>query len=214
MICDGVAALAESSRRGYSPAVDLDIPKASHPAAESDAILVTAAAAGNREALARLYDRHAAVLLAIGARIVGDRAQAEDVLHDVFVEAWHHASEYDAERGSVRSWLGTRMRSRALDLHRRKLRGLHLEREALPGEGDTGKAFEPAATVDGERVRGEVADLSQELRAVIDLAYYEGLTRAEIADRLQIPIGTVKSRMVRAVDVLKARIGPSSGGRP
>src|SRR5215510_10120109 len=83
--------------------------------APDDAALVAAAARGDKPALGVLYDRHARLLLAVGLRILGDRGAAEDVLHDVFLEAWHQAAAFDPARGSVRAWLVTRMRSRALD---------------------------------------------------------------------------------------------------
>jgi RNA polymerase sigma-70 factor (ECF subfamily) len=76
---------------------------------------MAAVAKGDREALARLYDRHAEVVLALIHRIVRDGALAEDLLHDVFLEAWHHAAGYDPQRGSVRTWIMIRARSRALD---------------------------------------------------------------------------------------------------
>src|SRR5262245_29250764 len=82
---------------------------------EDDERLIARAVGGSRDALAELYDRHAPLLLGLGARILGDRGLAEDVLHDVFLEAWHHAREYDPARGTVRAWLVTRMRSRSLD---------------------------------------------------------------------------------------------------
>ena len=87
------------------------------PSAEpvADAALMAALVRGDREALATLYDRHAALLLALATRLLRDRAQAEELLHDVFLEAWHHARDFDPTRGSVRAWLVTRMRSRSLD---------------------------------------------------------------------------------------------------
>src|SRR6476619_7154041 len=83
-----------------------------------DVRLVAAMANGDRGALAELYERHAGVLLAVGLRIVRDRREAEDLLHDVLLEAWRHAKDFDPNRGRVRTWLGIRMRSRALDLQK------------------------------------------------------------------------------------------------
>src|ERR1700760_2526308 len=82
---------------------------------KADTSLVNGAAAGDRDCLAGLYDRYAPALLAIGRRILGDRREAEDLLHDVFIEVWRQAGDYDESRGSVRAWLLMRMRSRALD---------------------------------------------------------------------------------------------------
>src|SRR5436190_20568735 len=92
--------------------------------------LVSAVVGGDRAALAGLYDRHAPILLALGARILGDRALAEDVLHDVFLEAWHHAAEFDGGRGTVRAWLITRMRSRCLDRRGKVVRGARIAEAA------------------------------------------------------------------------------------
>src|SRR5688572_30117813 len=80
-----------------------------------DVDLVIAVAEGDREALALVYDRHSGPMLAVGVRIVRDRGEAEEILHDVFLEAWKRAGDYDPSRGTVRTWLMLRMRSRCLD---------------------------------------------------------------------------------------------------
>src|SRR5262245_49240698 len=91
------------------------VPEARREAAGEDGEIVAAIVGGDRPALARLYARYASSLMAIGVRILGDRREAEDLLHDVFLEVWRHAAHYDAARGTVRAWLLMRMRSRALD---------------------------------------------------------------------------------------------------
>src|SRR5215510_11625299 len=83
-----------------------------------DEVLVAAMAAGDRAALATLYERHGSLLLGLALRIVRERREAEDLLHDVLLEAWRHAKEFDPKRGRVRTWLAIRMRSRALDLQK------------------------------------------------------------------------------------------------
>src|SRR3954462_8137945 len=83
-----------------------------------DEVLVVAMAAGDRKALATLYERHAALLLGLALRIVREKREAEDLLHDVFLEAWRSAKDFDPKRGRVRTWLAIRMRSRALDLQK------------------------------------------------------------------------------------------------
>src|SRR6476661_6843923 len=83
-----------------------------------DAALVAAMADGDRGALAKLYDRHASLLLGLALKIVRERREAEDLLHDVFLEAWRSAKDFDPKRGRVRTWLAIRMRSRALDLQK------------------------------------------------------------------------------------------------
>jgi RNA polymerase sigma-70 factor (ECF subfamily) len=178
------------------------------PGLADDSLLMAAVVRGDRGALADLYDRHSGVLLAIGLRIVGDRAQAEDLLHDVFLEAWHQAATFDPTRGTVRAWLVTRMRSRALDRRNAGARSARILKHAADETPSATAAASETAGGDRERVRQLVVSLPEELNTVIGLAYFEGLTSAEIAQRLSVPIGTVKSRTARAVALLKDRISP------
>jgi len=178
----------------------------------SDEAIVVAVARGSRPAMAALYDRYAPLMLGMAIRIVGSRVQAEDLLHDVLLEAWHRAGEYDPERGSVRAWLVTRLRSRALDERMGAARRAELVRSKLPSfEDATAQATELAA-MDGDHVRREVAGLPPELGRVIDLAYFEGLSAAEISARLAIPCGTVKSRLARAMVLLRRHFVTESRG--
>src|SRR6266700_4327783 len=112
--------------------------------AASDAALMVALVRGDRQALAALYDRHAGILLALATRLLRDRPQAEELLHDVFLEAWHHARDFDPARGSVRAWLVTRTRSRAFDRRSARARQGRLaeqaarEQSARTGDEDAG----------------------------------------------------------------------------
>lgn len=167
-----------------------------------DAALVLAIARGDRESLAKLYDRYAGILMAVGQRILHERREAEDLLHDVFLEVWRQAADYDAERGSVRAWLLLRMRSRALD--RRKSAGyarvvsLEERREDPRGGGE-----DPLLSPDREAVRRALADLPSDQRQVLELGYFEGLSSSEIAERIDTPVGTVKSRVAAALAKLR-----------
>jgi len=175
-----------------------------------DSALVRQIAGGDREALARLYDRHGPGLMAVGQRILGDRREAEDVLHDVFLEVWRAAADYDEQRGSVRAWLIMRMRSRSLD--RRKAAGfarvvsLEGRRDEVPANDD------PSAHPDREAVKRALADLPPEQRQVLELGYFEGLSSTEIAARLQAPVGTVKSRVAAALNKLRVVLGDAKAG--
>src|SRR4051812_40937878 len=102
---------------------------------ESDAELVARMARGERAALATLYSRHAARLLALAVHILRDRAEAEDLLHDVFLEAWQKAASYSEERGAVSAWLSLRARSRAIDRRRSVPRTRAVPLEALGADG-------------------------------------------------------------------------------
>ena len=167
--------------------------------AEIDARLVAAIAGGDRTALASLYDRHSGVLLGLAMRIVRERREAEDLLHDVFLEAWRSAKDFDPKRGRVRTWLAIRMRSRALDLQK----SARVSRNA----GDAGLDLlvddNEHASPDHARVRAALADLGTDQRRVLELAYFEGLSCTEIAARISIPVGTVKSRIAAGLDRLR-----------
>ncbi|MGE5184818.1 MAG: sigma-70 family RNA polymerase sigma factor [Acidobacteriota bacterium] len=171
-----------------------------------DAALVQAMAAGDRDALATLYERHCQVLLGLALRIVRERREAEDLLHDVFLEAWRCAKDFDPKRGRVRTWLAIRMRSRALDLQK----SARVSRNA----GDAGLEQvvddRERATPDHTRVRDALACLGDDQRRVLELAYFDGLSCSEIAERIAIPIGTVKSRLAAAMLKLREALG---GGR-
>jgi RNA polymerase sigma-70 factor (ECF subfamily) len=172
---------------------------------QGDAELLNGLLAGDRDCLAALYDRHASVLLALGRRILGDRREAEDLLHDVFLEAWHKALDYDEQRGTVRAWLLMRMRSRALD---RRKAAVFSRRADAPPDDVVGQE-DPSLTPDRERVRRALNDLPLEQRQVLELGYFEGLSSSEIAARLQAPIGTVKSRVAAALAKLRAGFEPA-----
>ena len=165
-----------------------------------DEALVTAMAGGDRAALATLYERHSALLLGLALRIVRERREAEDLLHDVFLEAWRSAKDFDPKRGRVRTWLAIRMRSRALDLQK----SARVSRNT--GDGGLELLVDDAETMspDHRRVRSALAELGQDQRRVLELAYFEGLSCSEIAERVAIPVGTVKSRIAAGLDRLRS----------
>lgn len=156
-------------------------------------------ARGEGEALAELYDRHAGPIYSLALRILGDAAEAEDVVQEVFTQAWRQASRYNAGRGAVAAWLLTLARSRAIDrLRARRARpGLVVDERAADQLASAGPAAD-AQVLSFEqvsRVRAALDELPLLQRAAIELAYFEGLTHAEIAARLEQPLGTVKTRI-------------------
>lgn len=181
---------------------------------ESDEQAWRAVAKGDVEALAALYDRHAGVLVGVAYRLLGNRQDAEDLVHDVFVEAWGRAQDFDARRGSVRRWLLVRLRSRAID----RLRSFaSLERHRRRSENDPSDTLARTDTgldaprVDAERVAAVLQTLPQEQKILVELAYFEGLSHAELAARVGAPLGTVKSRLFAAMDKLRQGLDPSRG---
>ena len=179
-----------------------------------DESLMAAAAVGDESALGELYDRHAGAMLGVALRILRLRQDAEDLVHDVFVEAWQKAADFDAGRGSVRSWLLLRVRSRGVD----RLRSLSsARRRGLfgDGEGATEAAEAPVAPVwdgpDRERARKALDRLPDAQRTLVELAYFEGMTCSEMAAHCAIPIGTVKSRLSAALGKLREALVGAGG---
>jgi RNA polymerase sigma-70 factor, ECF subfamily len=178
-----------------------------------DEVLVQRLLARDAEAFARLYDRHADLVYSVALRVLADTALAEDIAQDVFLRLWRTPAAYDAGRGRFVSWLVSVARNRAVDEVR--MRGRRRLREI--GEHDVGeepvdvRAEDPqlAAQVQAERlaVRRALALLPEEQRVALELAYFSGLTQQEIAQRLNQPLGTVKTRTRLAMKKLRAVLG-------
>ena len=173
------------------------------PAAESQADDVSCLqriVSGDQAAAEGLYDRHARPLYSLILRILGDEQEAEDVLQEVFAQAFRQASRYDTRRGPVTAWLLTIARSRAIDRLRARrtrveARGAGIE---IIDDMPAVQVDAASAMLDEERsrlVREALLGLPLLQRMAIELAYFEGLSHAEIAARLEQPLGTIKTRI-------------------
>lgn len=195
------------------PALSLLHDEGSAPEAEAIDDLMTAVAAGDRTAFARLYDRTSARALGIILRVVVNRALAEEVLQEVYVSVWQQASKFTAARGSVTAWICTIAHRRAVDCVRATQSATDRDHRVgglwHPSEGHA--AWE---AVDGHVERGHLAAalarLSPEQRECLDLAYAVGLSQSQIAARTGHPLGTVKSRMRAALRTLREQL-PQGG---
>jgi len=170
----------------------------------ADAGLIRRIAAGDRSALAGLYDRQARPLFTTALRILNDAAEAEDVVHDVFVTLWEKAAEFEPQRGSVFAWTVTLVRNRSIDRLRMRRRRAEILGQSLPGElgpSEAGPAADESAVRDDQAraVRASVAALPPEQRRALELAFFGGLTQEEIAARLKEPLGTIKARIRRGL---------------
>lgn len=168
-------------------------------------------ARGDHDGLAELYDRHARLIYSLALRIARDQADAEDIVQDVFSQAWRQAARYDPARGPVVAWLLTLTRSRALDrLRARRIRPWDAaEEDSSSIEVPDGRAGPDALAISAEevaRVRAALDRLPLLQRGAIELAYFEGLTHAEIASRLEQPLGTVKTRIRQGLMRLSTEI--------
>lgn len=170
----------------------------------SDADLVRAMAEGDRAALGTLYDRYVALMFGIARRMLRNDREAEDLVHDVFLEVWRQSKDFDLARGTVRAWLVMRLRSRALDRLKSVAfaRVTSLETTTLPYEPSVAPV-EVTGASETAMVRHALDQLPPDQRTVIELGYFEGLSLSEVAARLGKPIGTIKSRLARALERLR-----------
>jgi len=179
----------------------------------SDQALLQRIAGRDAQALADLYDRFAPVALALASRILGDRSEAEDVLQVVFTRVWQEAGRYDPAKGSAASWLLAWVRNGAIDRLRRReaLRraALHTADQAPAGHEDDTSHLD--ASAERERVARAVAGLPPDQRQVIELAYFEGMSQTQIAQRLGEPLGTVKTRIRLGMNKLRQALPVLSG---
>jgi len=169
----------------------------------SDEALVLLVARSDEVALGELYDRFGRVAYGLALRILRDEALAEDAVQDAFLGLWRSAGSFIPERAKASTWILTLVHRRAVDLVRREQR-----RRAEPIEGApepaVGSAEEAAwLRLDRERVQGALAQLPDQQREAIELAYYGGYTQSELAERLGQPLGTIKSRMFSGLTRLR-----------
>jgi len=179
---------------------------------EADRALVARVERRDADALSLLYDRHAGRLMGLAQRILGDTGEAEEVLQEVFLHVWNAAATFDPSRGPVLAWLLVATRSRSIDRLRSR----------RPGRsGGTVGLDEAPETVSREDVEGDAAareweahcraaigELPEDQRRALELAYFEGLTQQEIAERTATPLGTVKTRVRLGLMKLRERIRP------
>jgi len=168
---------------------------------------------GRADAFEVVYDRHARVAFSLAFRLLGDRGAAEDLVQDAFLAVWRGSSTYSPARGSVRNWLLSILHNRGVD--RLRNLGAMSRRQEVLEQVEARRPPEPdAATLGiGRALAGEVRDelhaLPSEQSEVLKLAYYGGFTHQEIAEMLQLPLGTVKSRMRLGLERLRRRLGAS-----
>ncbi len=170
----------------------------------TDAEVAAALARGDQSALAEVYDRYGGLAYSVAVRMLGDRGRAEDAVQDAFLGLWRGASRFDANKGSLRSWLVAAVRNRAIDMLRG--RSLHERRELTlrPDVEAVGSSPEEAAAGEQERaaVRAALGELPHEQREAVLLAYFGGFTQPEIAEIAGVPLSTVKGRMRLAMEKL------------
>ncbi|MHB1843615.1 MAG: sigma-70 family RNA polymerase sigma factor [Deltaproteobacteria bacterium] len=184
----------------------------SAPTPSDEAELARRIAAGEAEALREVYDRHAGRVLALSLRVLRERGEAEEIVQETFLELWRRAKQFDSGRGSLGALLATIARSRAIDRLRSRGSRQNVERDSFTAPSAPTAPDESASQgEERRRVGAALGTLPVEQRQAIELAYFEGLTQREIADRTGDPLGTVKTRVRLAMEKLTALL---AGGAP
>jgi len=178
-----------------------------------DARLADRIRTGETEALGELYDQYASTAIATALRVVGNRDEAEDVVHDAFVAVWRKIDRFDADRGSLRAWLMTVVRNRAIDRVRARRASIDLddadERSLLRTSANP--TLEAALRrASGSELRTAMSDLPDEQRHALELAYFEGYTYREVAELTGVPPGTANGRLRLALAKLRDALAGTS----
>jgi len=159
----------------------------------SDLALVTAIRSGNQGAMAALYDRYSSIVYSVALRVLQDTGAAEDVLQEIFMQLWRNPGAFDANRGNMAAWLAVISRHRAIDALRRRRPENNIEDLVVSIEPDLAGDADRVRTMD--KVRGALETMPSTQRSALEMAYFEGLTHVEIADKTGEPLGTIKTRI-------------------
>ena len=169
----------------------------------SDEALLAQLARGDELALAELYDRFGRIAYGLAVKVLRDQALAEDAVQDAFLGAWRTAAAFDPTRGTASTWLMTLVHRRAVDLVRREDRRRTDVLDDAPIAAAETTDEQAAVREERRRVQAALAQLPADQREALELAYYGGLTQSELAERLGVPLGTVKSRMFAGLGKLR-----------
>ncbi|HEU4635018.1 MAG TPA: sigma-70 family RNA polymerase sigma factor, partial [Edaphobacter sp.] len=159
----------------------------------TDDLLLRRVSDRDASAMTELFDRYGGMVYSVALRVLRDPARAEDLLQDIFLQLWKKPESFVSSRGSLGAWLLVVTRNRAIDVLRRRRSTESVDDYPLASEGNLASEVERGVMMD--RVRGALTGLPPEQRNVLELAYFEGLSQTEIADRTGNPLGTVKTRM-------------------
>jgi RNA polymerase sigma-70 factor (ECF subfamily) len=160
---------------------------------ETDFALVSAVRSGDESAMARLYDKYSSIVYSVALRVLGDSGIAEDVLQEVFMQLWRNPGVFDSSRGNLAAWLSVIARNRAIDNLRKRRPESDIEDVVVSVTPDLASEAERSRSM--QKVRGTLGAMPDAQRKALELAYFEGLTHSEIADKTGEPLGTIKTRI-------------------
>ena len=169
--------------------------------AEEDGSLLNRVRGGDQQAMVTLFDRHSSVVYAVALRVLSDPSGAEDVMQEIFLRIWRKPPVMEAVSGSLAGWFAVIARNRAIDQLRRRRPSDSPEDVVLLSTVDVAADSEHNLLLD--RARTMMSTLPEEQQTVLQLAFFDGLSHSEIAERLHSPLGTIKTRLRRAVMTLR-----------
>jgi RNA polymerase sigma-70 factor (ECF subfamily) len=184
-----------------------DTQRIERPASDLSRLLLRCAA-GDRAAFRAVYDAQAARLHGLALRITGQPSLAADAVHDTFLQIWENAGRFDPARGPAEAWLTSLLRFRAIDLLRKRPKVVVDDDIQDRPDPDPTPMDRLLATTEGERLQHCLSRLDPNQRTAIILAFIQGLSHADLADRLATPLGTVKSWIRRGLTALKNCLEP------
>jgi RNA polymerase sigma-70 factor (ECF subfamily) len=169
-------------------------------------MLVSAIRSGNEQAMAQLYDRYSPIVYSVALRVLGDTGAAEDILQEVFLQLWRSPDMFDASRGSLPGWLAVIARNRAIDSLRKRRPETDISEVVVSVEPDLAGKAEWSRAAD--KIRGALGAMPAPQRSALEMAFFEGLTHTEIAEKTGEPLGTVKTRIRAGLMMLRKAFNP------
>ena len=182
----------------------MDKSPATRTDAGDDMRLVARMRTGDQQALAELYDRYSSVVYGVALRILQDTGAAEDLLQEVFLQLWRRPDAFDSSRGSLTAWLAVITRHRSIDRLRKRRPETDIEDCVIAGGSDPRDETERTLVI--EKVRAAMNEMSADQRTAIDMAFFQGLTHTEIAEKTGEPLGTIKTRIRSGLQLLRTRL--------
>jgi RNA polymerase sigma-70 factor, ECF subfamily len=172
----------------------------------TDAMLVSAIRSGDEQAVEQLYERYSPIVYSVALRVLGDAAAAEDVLQEVFLQLWRSPDAFDANRGSLPGWLAVITRNRAIDSLRKRKPETDISEIVVSIEPDLAGRTDWTRVL--EKIRGVLGAMAAPQRSALEMAFFDGLTHTEIAEKTGEPLGTIKTRIRAGLVTLRKAFNP------
>ena len=169
-------------------------------------MMVSAIRSGDEQAMAQLYDRYCPIVYSVALRVLGDAGAAEDILQEVFLQLWRSPQLFDATRGSLPGWLAVIARNRAIDSLRKRRPETDITDVVVSVEPDLAGRAELGRVA--EKIRGALGGMPPAQRSALEMAFFDGLTHTEIAQKTGEPLGTIKTRIRAGLMFLRKAFNP------